>query len=331
MLFCGHIKGQMHMPDNNDLSYGEILSAASEGRLSELGKKGRTTFNKLASIQSLHGNTALHLAVMHGHLDQVSDILKPGERVTMDRCLKVKDGNGATLVHDAAFYGQIKELMGLMAPGEKLTRDTLIHTPGDQGASVMHGAAKGGHINQVTEVVEETQRPSAVELLQTRTNNSESVAHYAAANGNLGDLAAFAAPEGPRPSLSAMAETRDWKRESVLGDALKNGHLDQAVAFGPPHDSFHISRLKEVAAELPKPEQRNRAIYGPEADGGALPLLMQVNAFHTVAELKTWRAEMPPDVARKFEASPALKQRFAGGYARLKRRQPPPVRPRRSR
>ncbi|GBG71705.1 hypothetical protein CBR_g9117 [Chara braunii] len=134
---------RFQMPEGMD----DVMLAAEEGDAEALRQALRILTVGLDSA-SEDGDTALHLACLHGNRECVEVLLAAGAS------LSVKDEDGAIPLHDAA-AGGYTECVGMLLASTRSQEEllALLRTADIDGDTPLHHAARGQHLEVVEQLV----------------------------------------------------------------------------------------------------------------------------------------------------------------------------------
>jgi hypothetical protein len=126
----------------------ELCWAIEGGRLAESAQDKKITRQDFFELDR-NGRVPLHMAAVHGCLDQAAVILENnGEHFTKDDFLK-PNSNGSTSLHAAAVHGCLDQAAVILENnGEHFTKDDFLK-PNSNGSTSLHAAAGGGHLDQI--------------------------------------------------------------------------------------------------------------------------------------------------------------------------------------
>lgn len=153
-----HFLNQARAPVTHDIC--AVLQASQIGDVLLL-RKALDNLNCSINRADVDGDTALHLACLHGHLACVQVLLERGAS------LDSKDEDGATSLHDACSGGFTEVVQALLDAAENQDHvKRLLDTTDIDGETPLHCAARGEHLGVVQLLLKAGASPNKKNILR---------------------------------------------------------------------------------------------------------------------------------------------------------------------
>jgi hypothetical protein len=165
----------------------ELIEVIMEGQLAEWARDKRITKNGF--LESYYrGETPLHDAARHGHLDQAAAVLeKNGEHFTKDDFFKPSN-DGLTPLFWAICEGHLDQAAAVLEKnGEHFTKENFLKAD-NTGWTLFNSASLKGHLDQAAAVLEKNgEHFTRDDFLKPRRNGTSPL-HEAAEHGQLDQI-----------------------------------------------------------------------------------------------------------------------------------------------
>jgi ankyrin repeat protein len=132
--------------------------------LGGLRERGPAVYAGYINAPNSAGHTPLHLAVIHGQMEALEVLLRPGLGVNRQS----EDARGETAVHWAAKTGQAESLERLLAGTGLTERYSAVNRPNEDGYTPLHLAVLGEHIGVARLLLEKGARVNVADNMGRR-------------------------------------------------------------------------------------------------------------------------------------------------------------------